>query len=123
MRALLLLLCLTITTVSSEAREHRFKKKIVPHKLHAELRAGGFAIERIECFGQEFDDCRAIFPDAEKKDPTSVIQAHVYEDLRAERLASRNEAILLVKKLKAQDIANAERDRLLYLMAKMLALD
>jgi hypothetical protein len=108
-RTLLLLLLLPAML---SAREVHFNKLINPHILLSELKAAGFLFtpNNIICQGTK---CILYLDDREAKDPSAIIAAHVYVDLRTQEKVRRDAIVALIKKWKAGTITAQEKDQLI----------
>jgi hypothetical protein len=97
----------------ASAREFAFKRSANPAELQKELGAAGFLVNAVMCSGQ---DCRIIMPNSETKNPTPVINAHVYSAPLRKSQIRRSQIAVLRGKLSAKTITTDERDALLELL-------
>lgn len=103
-------LVLTAIAPASEAREVKFRKKVMPGLLQGELKEAGFQVQHITCVD---DACVMSLPDSEKKDPAPIISRHVYRDLAAVWAERRARLKSMLKRLREKTITAEERDSLL----------
>lgn len=103
------------------SRTTDYSKQCSAPALTAELRAAGFSVDSVVGAG---DRCVVSLADAEKKDPSPIVKAHVYASPRQlvenERKVTAVELAALETKLDDGTITPTETRRLLKLMLKIL---
>lgn len=108
--AALALVGLSLSALPSQGKEHRFNKKIDLSPLQQELTAAGFKVQDVSCYGTS---CVLRLDDAEKKDPSSIIAAHVAGAAQMKKRGELAALRALVQKWKAGTITPAEKDDLI----------
>lgn len=108
---------LLVATSIVQARDFNFTKKVEAGTLQKELEAAGFNVGYIQCAG---DRCRIHMPDSEKKNPTSVVNAHVYVNPFKRAEGRRAEAKALARKLREKNISPEEKDLLLVRLSELV---
>lgn len=108
-----------LVAAGAEAREVRFQKAVSPSRLRVELQAAGFDVQDLSCLRVRNDvrnHCVLVLPNTERRDPSSVISAHKFQDPAAAGEARRTEIRRLRQKLADRTITADEKDVLLGLM-------
>jgi len=111
-----MLALLMLLAVPCAAREVVIAKTITPDLLQAELVAGGFQVDSINCLGGK---CWAVLPDSETKDPAPIIAAHAPVNRDATRQAMLDELESIEIKLDDGTATPAETRRAVKLMMKL----
>lgn len=108
--AVLAVACLALSALPSQAKEHRFNKKVDLSSLQQELVAAGFKVQDLSCYGSA---CVLRLDDAEGKNPSSIIAAHAADAAQNRRRSELAALRALVQKWKAGTITPAEKDDLI----------
>lgn len=113
MKTALLAALFLVLQAQAQAAETKFNKQVNPGKLRKELEAASFKVENLRCDGTA---CTLVLAAAEKKNPDSVIAAHVFVDREQRRDALR----ALIKKWRAGGLSAAEKDDMLIRLAEQV---
>lgn len=94
----------------AEAKQLEFRKKVNTGRLHKDLVAAGYKVVGISCADER---CLLDLSEDEKKNPTQIINSHVYVDESVMGKAVVEDIRSLALKLKNKTITQEERDLLL----------